>query len=80
MCIRDRNEPGALFNTLKPFHEKKINLTHITYRPLKKDNWNYFFFFDFEGHRDDEKVQSLFDELKNLDLDLKVLGSYPKAI
>ena len=78
--ITTKNEPGALFNALKPFHEKKINLTHITYRPLKKDNWNYFFFFDFEGHRDDEKVQSLFDQLKNLELDLKVLGSYPKAI
>ena len=77
--ITTKNEPGALFNALKPFHEKKINLTHITYRPLRKDKWNYFFFFDFEGHREEKKIQSLFEELKNLNVDLKILGSYPKA-
>ncbi|MFL2698226.1 MAG: prephenate dehydratase [Gammaproteobacteria bacterium] len=78
--VTTKNEPGALFKVLKPFDEKEINLTHITYRPLKVDNWNYFFFFDFEGHREEEKIQSLIQEISSLDVEIKLLGSYPKSI
>jgi len=56
-----------------------LNLTHITYRPSKVDKWNYSFFFDFEGHKDDKKVKSLLEELNATDAEIKLLGSYPKA-
>ena len=63
----------------KPIQKNKLNLTHITYRPSKINKWNYAFFFDFEGHKDDENVKSLLNELEAIEAGLKILGSYPKA-
>ena len=79
IIITTKNEPGALYSVLKPIQKNKLNLTHITYRPSKINKWNYAFFFDFEGHKDDENVKSLLNELEAIEAGLKILGSYPKA-
>ena len=79
IMITTKNEPGALYKVLKPIQQNNLNLTHITYRPSKIDKWNYSFFFDFEGHKEDERVKSMLKELEAIDVEVKVLGSYPKA-
>jgi len=79
LLVTTKNESGALYNLLKPIQKNGLNLTHITYRPSKVDKWNYSFFFDFEGHKDDKKVKSLLEELNSTDAEIKLLGSYPKA-
>ena len=79
LLVTTKNESGALYNLLKPIQKNGLNLTHITYRPSKVDKWNYSFFFDFEGHKDDKKVKSLLEELNSTDAVIKLLGSYPKA-
>lgn len=79
LLVTTKNESGALYNLLKPIQKNGLNLTHITYRPSKVDKWNYSFFFDFEGHKDDKKVKSLLEELDTTDAEIKLLGSYPKA-
>ena len=79
LLVTTKNESGALYNLLKPIQKNGLNLTHITYRPSKIDKWHYSFFFDFEGHKEDEKVKSLLGELKETDSKIKILGSYPKA-
>jgi chorismate mutase/prephenate dehydratase len=35
---------------------------------------------DFEGHRLDEKVKEMLEQLEDHTIFLKVLGSYPKAV
>jgi chorismate mutase/prephenate dehydratase len=75
--IKDR--AGALYHMLKPFAEKDINLTKIESRPTKKQPWEYIFFVDFIGHKDDEKVKLALDSLKGQCIFLKILGSYPIA-
>ena len=79
LLVTTKNESGALYNLLKPIQKNGLNLTHITYRPSKVDKWNYSFFFDFEGHKDDKKVKNLLEELNATDAEIKLLGSYPKA-
>ena len=79
LLVTTRNESGALYNVLKPIKKNNLNLTHITYRPSKIDKWNYSFFFDFEGHKEDKRVKSMLEELEAINIDVKVLGSYPKA-
>ena len=79
LLVTTKNESGALYNLLKPIQKNGLNLTHITYRPSKVDKWNYSFFFDFEGHKDDKKVKRLLEELDTTDTEIKLLGSYPKA-
>ncbi|MDF3822043.1 prephenate dehydratase [Leptospira sp. 96542] len=73
------NETGSLFSVLKIFSENKINLTKIESRPLKKNLWEYHFFVDFIGHKEDAKIKSLLNEVKLACLRFKILGSYPVA-
>ena len=80
IVVTTKNEEGALYSVLLPFNELSLNLTHITYRPSKKDKWHYSFFLDFEGHEDEDDVRKLFKQLNNLNAEVKILGSFPKAI
>jgi len=73
--VKDR--PGALYDMLKPFHEAGINMTKIESRPDKKKMWEYNFFIDFMGHRDDSVVKEALERMKESTMFLKVLGSYP---
>jgi chorismate mutase / prephenate dehydratase len=80
LIISMHNEPGALYNLLEPFRTYKVDLTSVESRPSKTGNWNYVFFIDFTGHREDENVQTALKEIGERASDLKMLGSYPKAV
>ncbi|NPA33242.1 MAG: prephenate dehydratase [Aquificae bacterium] len=75
-----KDEPGALYKALEVFYAHGINLTKIESRPSRKKAWDYVFFVDMEGHRQDQKVKKALEELKKKTQFLKVLGSYPKAL
>ncbi len=74
------DSPGALYEILKPFSEKSINLTKIESRPIKDQPWEYVFFLDFEGHITDPHIREATAELKKRVLFLKFLGSYPRSL
>ncbi len=73
-----KDKPGALYESLKPFRKRNINLTKIESRPSRRRPWEYFFFVDFLGHRQDKKVERSLKELESQVLFLKILGSYPQ--
>lgn len=75
--IKDR--VGALYDMLSPFKIHGINLTKIESRPTKRKAWEYVFFVDFMGHKDDEPVKKALFELEERCFFLKILGSYPKG-
>lgn len=75
--VADR--PGALFDVLKCFAVRKINLTKIESRPSKDEPWKYVFFLDCEGHIKDENINSCLEEMQNYCLQVIWLGSYPKG-
>ncbi|HPB68480.1 MAG TPA: prephenate dehydratase [Candidatus Omnitrophota bacterium] len=75
--IKDRM--GALHDMLTPFYSNKINLTKIESRPSKRKAWDYYFFVDFEGHREDRHVKRALAGLEDMCKYLKILGSYPIA-
>ena len=70
----------ALSDILEKFKEQKINLTNIQSRPTKKNNWEYMFFIELDGHKTDKNVDIALKKISRLSLNLKVLGSYPKGI
>jgi chorismate mutase/prephenate dehydratase len=74
------HKAGALVDVLEVFKKHGINLTNIESRPSKKRQWEYYFFVDFLGHRNDEKVQKALDEARKHCLQLSVLGSFPRAM
>ncbi|AMD18233.1 chorismate mutase [Methanobrevibacter sp. YE315] len=72
------DRPGGLYKILGIFQKENINLTKIESRPSKKGLGKYLFFVDFNGHRDDEVIKNIIEEIKSNTYFLKVLGSYPE--
>ncbi len=76
MSIKD--EPGALHKLISSFANRGIGLTRIESRPSKKKLWEYVFFADVQGHRDDTSVAESIAEIQSKPGGfIKVLGSYP---
>ncbi|MTI81867.1 MAG: prephenate dehydratase [Firmicutes bacterium] len=73
------NQPGALFQVLKEFTLRGINLTKIESRPTKMKFGDYLFYIDLEGHRSEANVKEALEGLKTTAQTVKVLGSYPSA-
>lgn len=80
LLLAAHNKPGALYSLLEPFHRHGISLTRIETRPAGQGGWSYLFYIDFEGHSDDAGVQQVIAELEQHSTELKLLGSYPKAV
>ncbi|MAD46447.1 MAG: prephenate dehydratase [Oceanospirillaceae bacterium] len=80
ILVANRNQPGALYQVLEPFHNAGISLTRIETRPARNGTWNYVFFIDFEGHIKDQQIAPVMEALRNVALDFKWLGSYPRAV
>jgi chorismate mutase / prephenate dehydratase len=77
------NKPGAVHALLSPLAANRVSMSRIESRPsraAKSGLWEYLFFIDVEGHRDDERVASALAELERKAPFLKVLGSYPAAV
>jgi chorismate mutase/prephenate dehydratase len=74
-----KHRPGSLFGFLKELAAKNINLTKIESRPTRQKPWDYNFYLDFEGHREDKAPGEALKNLEDYATFIKVLGSYPKA-
>ncbi len=79
MCAT-RNVAGGLSALLTPLAEHGISMSRIESRPSRQGNWDYLFFIDINGHRDNPTVQKAIVALENESRLLKVLGSYPNAV
>ena len=75
-----KHQPGALYEALKELAVRKINLTKIESRPTRQKPWEYNFYVDFEGHREDSAVKEALVCLGNSAIFVKILGSYPRVI
>ena len=80
LLVTIRNHPGALHSVLEPFARHRISMTKIESRPSRRMAWDYVFFIDVEGHRDDASLVLALQELEQQATMLKVLGSYPRAL
>lgn len=73
------DKPGALVGVLSVFDRAGVNLTHIDKRPSGRNNWQYTFFIDAQGHREDPPVAGAIKEAATHCKELTVLGSYPRS-
>lgn len=71
--------PGSLYHALGEFAKRGINLTKIESRPTRQKPWEYNFYLDFEGHRNEENCAAALKALEKSTLFMKILGSYPRA-
>ena len=75
-----KDRPGALYESIREFASRKVNLTKLESRPTRQKPWEYNFYVDFEGHRQDGAAREALESLEKNSIFLKVLGSYPKAM
>ncbi|WP_257275486.1 MULTISPECIES: prephenate dehydratase [unclassified Endozoicomonas] len=80
IVVSMRNQSGALHSILEAFDVHDVDLTRVETRPSRTGIWNYVFFIDFEGHKDDPVIQKVLGKLADRVNDLRVLGSYPKGV
>lgn len=79
VLVRGSDEPGALFQILAPFQEFDVNLCRIETRPASKSKWSYVFMMDLDGHESTEPISKALNRIREIALDVRSLGSYPKA-
>ncbi len=80
VSVARTDAPGALYRLLEPLAKHEVSLTRIESRPSRRRKWDYVFFFDLEGHAEDEKVAKALAQLKERSSLYRVLGSYPRSI
>ena len=80
VLVTTAHKSGALVSMLDSFRQNDINLTYIDSRPNKKQNWEYNFFVDAEGHVDNPQMKAALEAAKEHSTQLIVLGSYPQAV
>ena len=72
-------QAGALHRLLEPFARRGVNLTSIQSRPMPGKPFEYLFYLDLEGHRDDPRVAGALAEAAAQAHSHRVLGSFPRA-
>ena len=55
-------------------------MNRIESRPAHGHLWQYAFFIDVAGHRDEAPLKDALDEIAGQGDEVRVLGSYPVAI
>jgi len=79
LVFSTRNIPGALFRALSALALRDLNLVKIESRPLRGKPWEYLFYLDLLGRRDDPAVKNALAHLGEVADFLRVLGSYRAA-
>ncbi len=74
------NKPGAVHHLLAPFASHGVSMSRFESRPARTGRWEYLFFVDLVGHRDDPSVKAALAELAGIAPFLKLLGSYPASL
>jgi len=79
LVFTTRNIPGALFRALSALALRDLNLVKIESRPLRGKPWEYLFYLDLMGHREETNVRNALAHLRELADFLRVLGTYRAA-
>ena len=80
LILSTRNVPGAVHDLLTPLAQNGVSMTKLESRPARKGLWEYVFYVDIEGHREDANVAKALSALENKASLFKNLGSYPVAV
>lgn len=80
LLVATHNKPGALHKLLKPLASRNIGMSKIESRPSRRGVWEYVFFIDIEGHKDEPQIAEALTEIEHESAMIRILGSYPKAV
>ncbi len=78
LVMATAHQPGSLHKCLGVLAANQINLLKLESRPSRQRIWEYVFYLDFEGHRDDPSVSTALADLASYTTFCKVLGSFSR--
>ncbi|MGO3743382.1 prephenate dehydratase, partial [Kerstersia sp.] len=71
------NRAGAVYDMISPLAQFGVSMTRFESRPARTGQWEYYFYVDVQGHREDENVAGALAALQAQAAFFKILGSYP---
>ena len=77
ILVTTTNKPGALYKLLKPIADRNLGMSKIESRPSRRGVWEYVFFIDIEGHKDDPEVSAALADIEHESAMIRILGSFP---
>lgn len=77
LSVPDR--AGAVYALIEPLARHGVSMKRFESRPARSGQWEYFFYIDVIGHRDDAPVAAALSEIRTHAAFYKVVGSYPRA-
>ena len=80
LVMATAHQPGSLHACLGVLAANNINLLKLESRPSRQRVWEYVFYLDFEGHRDDPLVRTALADLAAHTTFCKVLGSFASGL
>ncbi len=72
-----KNRPGALFEVLEILKARNIDMSRIISRPSPEDKWNYRFYIDLVGHKEEDIIWEALHLIEKKTKDFRVLGAFP---
>ncbi len=70
---------GTLGEVLMEFGRRNIQMSKLESRPIPTAAWKYRFYVDVEAHADSATMVEALEAVRALTLELRLLGTYPKA-
>jgi len=80
LVMATAHQPGSLYQCLGVLATNNINVLKIESRPSRQRAWEYVFYLDFEGHREDPPVRAALANLAGHTTFCKVLGSFESSL
>ncbi len=77
LSVPDR--AGAVHSLIEPFARHGVSMKRFESRPARQGLWEYLFYIDLIGHRDDPPVAAALREIAAQAAFCKVVGSYPRS-
>lgn len=71
-----KNEAGSLAKVVETISKTNMNMTCLRSRSLKDLPWEYYFYTEITGDIKKEESKKMLEELKEVCLSVRVLGSY----
>lgn len=71
------DKAGAMLSLIEPFARHGVSMKRFESRPARQSAWEYYFYVDLVGHRNDSNVALALAEIRERAAFFKDLGSYP---
>lgn len=74
--LKALDKPGSLINIVKKFKILGVNMTKLESSPIPGSDFEFVFYFDFQGSVNEKRIKILLDFLKEKARDFVFMGAY----